>query len=174
MYGTFDLASATRRMITSSLDHLIELGVILGSQLNHGRYLITSFTNENVGQGDRFAVIDFEELLIILRSSYKNKYALFRFLCLVIGSIGYKTKVGDASSEYFAQELSVTTITISHYMKALVNMGIIYTKIKPVGTEDGVRRWRYYGRAKDAALVDKEARYCGRKASADQNAANLF
>lgn len=148
IYGT-DCVRRKRNTTGAALSSLYKKGIITGEIIHDGLYFI-----DTIPSIDRdYVLIPYEAIIQLMRSAYKNKYQLIRYLCWLLDSRFNGSVVGNQKMSYFATMLNVSESTIMRYNENLEELKIIH--IRRETGNDG--KANAYGLYEDRHEVDEWA-----------------
>lgn len=121
MYGRGQFPNRASRYIHSSINGLLDKGVIKGIQTSRDSYEIDPSSTYFEG---RYAKLIYRDVVKILRAGVKNYSQLVRYYCWLMGS--RKGMFGNMKATYFANSLSCDIRTIYRYSQKLEELEVIY------------------------------------------------
>ena len=159
IYGEKEWNWKQRKEFKDSFSKLLDLGIYHATQISDNLYDF-----ERYEAPVHYAVFDYSAIHNILRSGYKSKYGMLRYLCALTGSFNNKIEVGGKSGVIGTQKISlyqnmlnISEDTVIRYNDALKKLKIIYIAHISGNGDHEFHSCNIYGRYEDKELVDQYA-----------------
>ena len=138
-----------RNNLGAALSSLYKKSIITGDVVYNGFYYLD--TAKDIDRD--YVLMPYDYIIRLMRSEYKNKYQIIRYLCWILDSRFNGSAVGNQKMSYFAKMLNISESTIMRYNEILEGLKIIH--IRRETGNDG--KSNCYGLYEDKDEVDEWA-----------------
>lgn len=120
--GKVTIPYKKKQRLVSGIKELYGAGVFSGKEVAPNKYVVNSFK----GEGGLFVDLSYKTLLKIYKAGGGKWTNLLYLYLVIVSTINFRSKVGQYSVAWFAEETQISAKTIFAYFKILEECELLY------------------------------------------------